>query len=73
MCIKKMSESEPIDDPSLEEKALSKSRRLAVLEMSLEATCLLSRRQPVYRRHELDIGIDTEHGNLFIDAKGKDK
>jgi len=41
--------------------------------MSLEATCLLSRRQPVYRRHELDTGVDTEHGNLFIDDKEKDK
>jgi len=68
-----MSESEPIDDPSLEFKALSKSRKLGVLEISLEVTCLLSRRQPVYRRHELDTGVDTEHGNLFIDDKGKDK
>jgi len=68
-----MSASESFDDPSLEEKALSKSRRLGVLEMSLEATCLLYRRQPVYSRHELDTGIDTEHGNLFIDDKEKDK
>lgn len=41
--------------------------------MSLEATCLLPRWQPVYRRHELDTGVDTEHGNLSIDAKEKDK
>jgi len=68
-----MSESEPIDDPSLEVKALSKPQGLGICGISLDDTCLRSRWQSVYRRHELDTGVDMEHGNLFIDAKGKDK
>lgn len=40
---------------------------------SLEVTCLLSERQPVQRRHDLDTGVDIEQENLFIDVKGKDK
>lgn len=62
-----------VDDPSLEVKTLSKPERLGVFGTSLEGTCLLARRQPVYRRHELDTGVDTEQGNLLFDAKGKDK
>ena len=27
----------------------------------------------MYRRHELDAGVDREHGNLMSDGKGKDK
>jgi len=27
----------------------------------------------VYKRHELDIGFSTEHGNLTFDVKGNDK
>ncbi|GBH21420.1 Glutamyl- or glutaminyl-tRNA synthetase [Pseudomonas syringae pv. actinidiae] len=36
-------------------------------------TCLLSRWQPVYRRHELNTGFDMERENLAFDAKGNDK
>ena len=68
-----MSASEPIDDPSLEVKMLPKPRELGILGSSRDETCLRARWQPVYRRHELDTGADTEHGNLFIDVKGKDK
>jgi hypothetical protein len=41
--------------------------------ISLRATCLLLRRQPVYRRHELDIGFGTERENLIFGVKGNDK
>jgi hypothetical protein len=41
--------------------------------ISLRATCLLLRRQPVYRRHELDIGFGTERENLIFAAKENDK
>lgn len=27
----------------------------------------------MYRRHDLNTGFDTEHGNLIFDAKGNDK
>ena len=40
---------------------------------SLEETCLLTKRQPVQRRHDLDTGVNTEQENLSIDDKGKDK
>jgi len=40
---------------------------------SLEETCLLTKGQPVQRRHDLDIGVNTEQENLSIDDKGKDK
>lgn len=62
-----------VEDPSLEVKVLSKPGRLGVPGISLAATCLLARRQPVYRRHEPDAGAGTEHGNLLFDDKGKDK
>lgn len=52
---------------------LSKPGKLGVLGINLDETCLRARWQPVYRRHELDTGVDMEHGNLFIDVKGKDK
>lgn len=38
---------------------------------SLEETCLLTKRQPVQRRHDLDTGVNTEQENLSIDDKGK--
>ena len=41
--------------------------------ISLRATCLLLRRQPVYRRHELDAGFYTERENLIFGVKGNDK
>jgi hypothetical protein len=34
---------------------------------------LRSRRQPVYRRHELDTGFGTERENFVLDEKGNDK
>lgn len=54
-------------------KVMSKPRRLGILGTSMEDTCLLSIRHSVYRRHELITGFGTEHGNLLIDVKGKDK
>ena len=39
----------------------------------MDETCLRSTWQPVYRRHELITGLDTECGNLAWDAKGKDQ
>jgi hypothetical protein len=41
--------------------------------ISREETCLLSRWQPVYRRHELNTGYGTERENLVLDEKGNDK
>jgi hypothetical protein len=36
----------------------------------MDGTCLQAMRQPVYRRHDLITGFDTEQGNLAWDAKG---
>jgi hypothetical protein len=52
---------------------LSKRGARAAPRISLRATCLLLRRQPVYRRHELDTGFGTERENLTFAAKGNDK
>ena len=41
--------------------------------MSREGTCLLARRQSVFRRHELKAGFGAERENLALDAKGNDK
>jgi hypothetical protein len=41
------------------------------LVISLEETCLLFKRSPAYRWHELDPGFCTEHGNLCFDVKGE--
>ncbi|MDT4883473.1 hypothetical protein FQZ97_1195200 [compost metagenome] len=68
-----MSESKPSDDASLRIQTLSKLRMPSSLRISLEDTCLLSRWQPVYRRHELNTGFDRERENLGFDAKGNDK
>lgn len=73
VCIKKMSESEPFDDPSKTDRRCQNQDLRLRPGMSLEVTCLLTKRQPVQRRHDLDTGVNTEQGNLFIDAKGKDK
>jgi len=37
--------------------------------ISPEVTCLLTGRQPVYRRHDFDPGSCMERGNLFSDVK----
>ena len=68
-----MSESKPYEDASLRTQALSKPRPLSSLGTNLEGTCLLSRWQPVYRRHDLNTGFDMERENLTSDAKGNDK
>ena len=73
MCIKKMSESEPFDDPSKTERRCQNQSLRVYFGISLEVNCLLSKRQPVQRRHDLDTGADTEQENLFINDKGKDK
>ena len=36
---------------------------------SMDDTCLRSLRQPVYRRHDLTTGFDTERGNLAWSVK----
>ena len=68
-----MSESKPSDDASLFLQVLSKLESPSSSRTSLLETCLLTRRQPVYRRHELNIGIDRERENLGFDVKGNDK
>ena len=50
---------------------MSKPRRLEVRGISLRDTCLLLRRQPVYRRHELDMGAKVEHANLVMRCEEK--
>jgi hypothetical protein len=69
--IEEMSESKPNDDASLNSQVLSKLEPCSCSRMSREGTCLRSRRQPVYRRHELDIGFGMERENLIGDGKGK--
>lgn len=68
-----MSESKPFEDASLSSQMLSEPRSPSSLGTNLEGTCLLSRWQPVYRRHDLNTGFDMERENLASDAKGKDK
>lgn len=38
---------------------------------SLAITCLLARRSPAQRWHELDMGFYMERGNLNYDVKGE--
>ena len=52
---------------------LSKLEAHLSSRISLRATCLLLRRQPVYRRHELDAGFCMERENLIFGVKGNDK
>ena len=54
-------------------KALSKLEPPSSSRMSREETCLLARRQSVFRRHELNAGFGAEHENLALDEKGNDK
>lgn len=65
-----MSESEPL---MTYRKVLDavKTREPSSSGMSLRETCLLRRRQPVYRRHESSTGYSMERENLRIDVKGK--
>ena len=73
MSVEKMSESEPSDDASSKFKELSKLEPLGSSRKSREETCLLARRQSVWRRHELNAGFGAERENLAPDAKGNDK
>ena len=68
-----MSESKPSDDASLIIQVLSKLETPNISRISLEETCLLARRQSVYRRHELNTGFGMERENLGLDGKGNDK
>ena len=68
-----MSESEPSDEASSKFKELSKRESRDSSRMSREETCLLARRQSVWRRHELNAGFGAERENLAPDAKGNDK
>jgi hypothetical protein len=43
---------------------LSKRAQVGGARKSVDVTCLRSTRQPVFRRHELIVGLDTERGNL---------
>ena len=52
-------------------QSLSKRVEVADARNSVDVTCLRSTRQPVFRRHELIAGLDTERGNLTWGAKGK--
>ena len=71
--IEKMSESEPLMTHRKVYKTLSKLEAPSTSRTSQTATCLPVWRQSVYKRHELDTGFSTEHGNLTFDVKGNDK
>jgi hypothetical protein len=68
-----MSESKPSDDASLFLKALPKLGMTIGSRNSRDDTCLRSRWQSVYRRHELNTGFGMERENLVLDGKGNDK
>jgi hypothetical protein len=68
-----MNESKPSDDASLANKELSKPGTPSIPGISRDETCLRSRRQPVYRRHDLNTGFGVERENLVSDVKGNDK
>ena len=48
-----------------------KTNSLACTGISLEETCLLTKRWTVHRWHELNIGVYMKHGNLKTNAKGE--
>jgi hypothetical protein len=54
-------------------KALSELEPPSSSRMSREETCVLARRQSVFRRHELNAGFGAERENLVLDEKGNDK
>lgn len=54
-------------------KALSKLRLAIGFRTNRGATCLRTRWQPVYRRHDLNTGFGMERENLSANAKGNDK
>ncbi len=67
----KMSKSEPLKTHRKVFQKLSKRAQVGGARKSVDVTCLRSTRQPVFRRHELIAGLDTERGNLTWGAKGK--
>ena len=50
-------------------KALPKLGLTSCSGNSRDETCLRSRRQSVYRRHQLNAGFGMERENLVMDAK----
>jgi hypothetical protein len=54
-------------------KTLSELETTTGSRISRDDTCLRSRRQSVYRRHELSTGFGMERENLVLDGKGNDK
>jgi hypothetical protein len=71
--IEKMSESEPSMTHRYSLKALPKPELTIGSGSSRDGTCLRSRRQSVYRRHQLNAGFGMERENLVADAKGNNK
>ena len=65
-----MNESEPLTKAS---KGLffTKTNSRMCIGISLEETCLLTKRWTVHRWHELNIGIYTKRGNLRTNVKGE--
>ena len=68
-----MSESKPSEDASKILRRLPKLGAADISRTSRGETCLRTRRQPVYRRHDLNSGFGMERENLVSDAKGNDK
>jgi hypothetical protein len=71
--IEKMSESEPSVTHRYFPKALPKPGLTIGPGMNQDDTCLRTRWQSVYRRHDLNTGFGTERENLVADVKGNDK
>jgi hypothetical protein len=71
--MEEMSESEPSRTHRYFLNVLSKPGLTTGSGISWDEACLRSRRQPVYRRHELHPGFGAERENLVTDAKGNDK
>ena len=69
----KVSVSEPLMTHRNAFQLLSKRVEACTARISVDETCLRTTWQPVYRRHELITGLDTERGNLAWDAKEKDQ
>ena len=69
----KVSASKPLMIHRNAFQLLSKRAEACTARISVGVTCLRTTWQPVYRRHELITGLDTERGNLAWDAKEKDQ
>jgi hypothetical protein len=69
----KVSASKPLMTHRNAFQLLSKRAEACTARISVGVTCLRTTWQPVYRRHELITGLDTERGNLAWNAKGKDQ